>query len=45
MFKQTISPGKAGADIQMVKRTNAFGYGNKSGQSSAAQKKRQSALN
>ena len=45
MFKHTISPGKAGADIQMVKRTNAFGYGNKSGQSSVPLKKRQNALN
>ena len=42
MFKNSLSPSKGGADIQMVKRPSAFSHGVRSGQSSAAQKKRRS---
>ena len=42
MFKNSLSPGKGGADIQMMKRSSAFSHGARSGQSSAAQKKNRS---
>ena len=45
MFKNSLSPGKGGADIQMTKKPSAFNHGVRSGQSSAAQKKRRSNIN